>query len=161
MINTVIYVYIPSMYESTTTDNSPPFGYSGFPLLVLPPSTKNSQPSPFRISSSTYYKTVSFLSHCHYRPQRSCGKVMFLHLSVSHSVQRGVYPSMHWGRHPLGIHIPVCTGADTPRADISQYALWQTPPGQTYPSMYWGRHPPPGRRLLLRTVRILLECILV
>ena len=28
---------------------------------------------------------------------------MFLHLSVSHSVhrERGVYPSMHWGRHPL------------------------------------------------------------
>ena len=57
MINIVIYVHILSMYESTTTDNSPPFGYSGFPLLVLPPSTKNSQPSPFRISSSTYYKT--------------------------------------------------------------------------------------------------------
>ena len=30
-----------------------------------------------------------------------------------------------------------------------------------YPSMHWGRHPPPNRRLLLRTVRILLECILV
>ena len=25
-----------------------------------------------------------------YHPQRSCGKVMFLHLSVSHSVHRGV-----------------------------------------------------------------------
>ena len=32
-----------------------------------------------------------------------------------------------------------------------------TPRG--YPSMHWGRHPP-SRRLLLRTVRILLECIL-
>ena len=106
-----------------------------------------------------------------YRPQRSCGKVMFLHLSVSHSVHRGsVYPSMH------------CS--DTPSwADISQHALGQTPPpGQTYPSMHWGRHPllgrhipactgadtlrgqtppPPWRRLLLRTARILLECILV
>ena len=41
----------------------------------------------------------------------------------------GVYPSMHWDRHPPG----------------------QTPPGQTTPS----------RRPLQRTVRILLECILV
>ena len=56
--------------------------------------------------------------------KRSCGKVMFLHLSVGHSVHRGgVYPSMHW--------------ADTRRVD--------TPP-----------RPP-----LQRTVRILLECILV
>ena len=44
---------------------------------------------------------------------------MFLHLSVSHSVHRGV-----------------CLSA-------------------------CGKHPPPGRRLPLRTVRILLECILV
>ena len=51
---------------------------------------------------------------CCYRPQHSCGKVMFLHLSVSHSVHRGMYPRMHWGRHPLGRHIPVCTGADIP-----------------------------------------------
>ena len=59
---------------------------------------------------------------------------MFLHLSISHSVHRGgVYPSMYWGRHP--------------RADISQHALGQTPPGQTYPSMHWGRHTPPGRHI--------------
>ena len=87
----------------------------------------------------------------YYRPQRSCGKVMFLHLSVSHSVHRvcvgqpplrQTYPSMHWGRHP---------------------------PGQTYPSMHWGRHipvctvadTPTPRRPLQRTVRILMECILV
>ena len=54
--------------------------------------------------------------------KRSCAKVMFLHLSVSHSVHRGclpgacVYPSMHWadtpqadtplGRHSLGRHLP-------------------------------------------------------
>ena len=62
--------------------------------------------------------------------KRSCGKVMFLHLSAS--------------------------------------ACWDTPPGQTPPL---GRQPPlwqtpslgdtPSRWLLLRTVRILLECILV
>ena len=33
-------------------------------------------------------------------------------------------------------------------------------PRRVYPSMHWGRHPP-SRRLLLRAVRILLECILV
>ena len=55
--------------------------------------------------------------------KRSCGKVMLLHLSVSHSVHgRGVYPSMHW-------------------ADTS----WQTPPcGQTprRPGLPLDRHPP-------------------
>ena len=54
-----------------------------------------------------------------YRTQRSCGKVMLLHLSVSHSVHGGVYPSMHLGRvcvsqHVLGqrgVYIPECTWA--------------------------------------------------
>ena len=39
----------------------------------------------------------------YYRPQRSCGKVMFLHLSVSHSVHRvGLCPSMHHRSHDQG-----------------------------------------------------------
>ena len=78
---------------------------------------------------------------------------------------------MHWDRHPLSRHFPACLG-QTPPVQTSQHALGQTPPGQTYPSMHWGRHTPSpgrhpragtpaGRRLLLRTVRILLECILV
>ena len=58
-----------------------------------------------------------FLIHCNileeihlYRPQRSCGKVMFLHLSC-HSVQ-GVCPSACWDTHPpaqcmLG-YTPLC-----------------------------------------------------
>ena len=55
------------------------------------------------------------------------GKVMFLHLSVSHSVHRG--------------------------GCASQHAMGQTPPGQTPP----GRHPhpgqtPPGRHPLDTTV---------
>ena len=88
----------------------------------------------------------------YYRPQRSCGKVMFLHLSVSHSVHR------------------VCVGQTPPPEDISQHALGQTPPwadisqhalGQTYPSMHCDRPPPPPRRPLQWTVRILMECILV
>ena len=66
--------------------------------------------------------------------KRSCGKVMFLHLSVSHSVHRGS-TSVHAGIHP--------PGQTPPWAD--------TPPGQT----------PPSRRPLQRTVRILLECFLV
>ena len=62
-----------------------------------------------------------------YCPQRSCGKAMFLHLSVSHSVNR---------RRVSGRHIPP---GRHPRADTT----------------------PPSRQLLQRTVRILLECILV
>ena len=47
-----------------------------------------------------------FLSFITIRKQ-SCGKVMFLHLSVSHSVHRGVSASVHAGIHtPLGRHPP-------------------------------------------------------
>ena len=76
--------------------------------------------------------------------KRSCGKVMFLHLSVILSTGRGVWTTACWdtqppanppGRHPLG---QTPSPADTPRADT-----------------------PPSRRLLLRTVCILLQCILV
>ena len=60
-------------------------------------------------------------------------------------------------------------GADPPRADTPQD---QTPPGNRHPSPRsrqppradtppWSRHPPPQIRSLLRTVGILLECILV
>ena len=61
---------------------------------------------------------------------------MFLHLSVSHSVHGGVPAPVHPGIHPTGRH----------------------PPGQIPPP---GQTPSLGRRLLLRTVHILLECILV
>ena len=62
----------------------------------------------------------------YYRPQRSCGKVMFLHLSVILST-RGC--------------IRACIGADTPRADTPQ----ADPPGQTPPvdRHSLGRHPYP------------------
>ena len=58
--------------------------------------------------------------------KRSCGKVMFLHLSVSHSGHRGVYSSMHGGRH-------------TPWAD----SPWANTPLQTphLPSACWDTHP--------------------
>ena len=61
-----------------------------------------------------------------YRPQRSCGKVMFLHLSVILFTGGGVWYDTPW--------------ADTPG---------KTPPGQTHPPC---RHPscriPPGRHPL-------------
>ena len=68
----------------------------------------------------------------YYRPQRNCGKVMLLHLSVSHSVHGGVYLSMHWGRHPL---------ADTPpgRHPPGRYPPGQKPRWADTPLV---RHPP-------------------
>ena len=87
-----------------------------------------------------------------YRPQRSCGRVMFLHLSVSHSVYGGCV-SQHalrqTSQHALRQMPPQADisqhtlGQTPPQADISQHALGQTPPGQTYPGMHWGRQPPP------------------
>ena len=96
-----------------------------------------------------------------YRPQRSCEGYVFT--PVCHSVHRvGVCLSACWdttppqSRHPLGADTPQIRhppGADTP---------WNTHPPRpgTLPG---AGNPPPReqRRLLLRTVRILLECILV
>ena len=53
---------------------------------------------------------------------------------------------------PQGVSGPVHAGIHTPWADTP---LGRPPPGQTPPP----RQTPPSRRLLLRTVRILLECI--
>ena len=63
--------------------------------------------------------------------KQSCGKVMFLHLSVNLSTGEGVCPSVCWDTHPLGRH--------PPWADTS--------PGQTPPL---GRHTPPGQTPLFR-----------
>ena len=41
--------------------------------------------------------------------KRSCGKVMFLHLSVSHSINEGVSASVHAGIClPRGVYLPQC-----------------------------------------------------
>ena len=72
----------------------------------------------------------------------SCGKVMFSQASVILSTGGGVHPQADTplGTHPLDRHLP---------------------PGQTpTPPPPLGRHPT-LRRPLRRTVRILLECILV
>ena len=78
---------------------------------------------------------------CHlgssYRPQTKFAKVMFLHLSVSHSVHRGVSASVHAGTHPPWVQTP--PGADTPQeADTPKEA--DTPPRKRTPP--GSRHPP-------------------
>ena len=67
---------------------------------------------------------------------------MFLHLSVSHSVH---------------IYSP---SADTPKHTLpGQTPHWAHIPLADTPSRH--PHPRPNRRVLLRMVRILLECIIV
>ena len=56
--------------------------------------------------------------YANYRPQRSCGKAMFLQASVILFTGGGLYPSMHWGRHPL----------------LGRHPIGQTPPRQTPPT---------------------------
>ena len=95
-----------------------------------------------------------------YRPQTKFAKVMFLHLSVSHSVhRRGEY----LGRYsPWQVHPP------------EQVPPWQvhplagTLPGRVYPPGLvhspWACTPPGNAcwdTVNKRAVRILLECILV
>ena len=80
-----------------------------------------------------------------YRPQRSCEGYVFTPVWLSAGGGGGGLPQCMLGYH----HHPL---------------LEQAPPREQAPP--WSRHPPradtpPGRWLLLRTVRILLECILV
>ena len=102
----------------------------------------------------------------YYRPQRSCGKVMFLHLSVilftggrGCSVHAGIHTPLvrhppgqtPWTEHPsLGWH-----PRQTPLAWADNPTWAGTPIDRPSPPL------PASRWLLLRTVRILLECILV
>ena len=105
--------------------------------------------------------------------KRSCGKVMFYTCLSVILFTGGDLPQCKLGYTPfapLGPETPPRTRgrhppgpeADTPLSRPSQQTPPsrypsqadtppQTPPGQT----------PPSRRLLLRTIRILLECILV
>ena len=102
---------------------------------------------------------------------------MFLHLSVilftgggslgpgpgevGGSAQGGVKAQAH-------VFTPVChsvhRGGLGPGGEVGGLPWGSRPRPRgvcVYPSMHWGRPPPPSRWLLLRTVRILLECILV
>ena len=100
--------------------------------------------------------------------KRSCRKVKFSQACVKNSVQGEVYSP--WVDTPLGRHLP---WADKPpgRHPQADFSPGQThhidrylpPSADTHP---WadtpGKPPPPqGRRLLQRTVRILLECIII
>ena len=114
----------------------------------------------------------------YYRPQRSCEGCegyVFTPVCQSFCSQEGEY----LGRYPPPEQIYLWAGTPPP-CPRSRYTPGQvfplrqvppagTPPTQVHPGQLHppGQvHPPrqvhlPGRRLLLRTVRILLECILV
>ena len=94
-------------------------------------------------SIQTYYESYHFSYH--YRPQRSCGKVMFLHLSVCHSVHRG--------RHAWGGGVRGGGHAWQRGAPDRGHACGEGGGG--------GRSAWQERRPLQRVVRILVECILV
>ena len=93
-------------------------------------------------------------------------KVMSLQVSVcpqggSASVHVGIHPP---NQAPAWDQTPPDSRPPDPR---SRHPLDQAPPGSRHPPI-WEQtppsleaEPPPSRRLLLRTVRILLECILV
>ena len=90
---------------------------------------------------------IPYLYSSFYLPQTKFAKIMFLYLSVSHSVHRGgVSASVHAGIHP---HEQTPPWANTPLGV-------DTPPGS--------KRPPPAQCMLgntanKRAVRILLECI--
>ena len=126
---------------------------------------------------------TSFFNITFYRPQRSCEGYVFTLVCQSFCSQGGVPAPGGTYPHPPGRYPPPAgtpPGRYTPWAGTPpaprRYTPWQvhplgryTPPAGTPPGRYTPRagtpHPPgrytPGRRLLLRTVRILLECILV
>ena len=97
-----------------------------------------------------------------YRPQRSCGKIIFSQASVSHSVHRGgVCLGACWdlhtpSRYPPGRYTPSGRYTPPPR----QYTPWAgTSPRQVPPQL--SRYTPPPWQSLQWTVRILLDCFLV
>ena len=102
-------------------------------LTIFSSSLMSTPPFVFGINISFFFHTEVFTV------RNEFAKVMFLHLSVC---LQGGLPQCMLGYHPRTRHPP------------QEQALPRqpgTPPRQA----------PPSRRLLLRTVRILLECILV
>ena len=112
-----------------------------FKEVVYPVDTvKNGHQNQWQAQANAWTDRLHVLK---YRPQRSCGKVVFLHLFVSHSVHGGVSASGPGG---------VCYTHTHPWADTRQE---DNPPGQTPPWEHtplgrhlWadtplGRHPPP------------------
>ena len=114
----------------------------------------------------------------YYRPQTKFTKVMFLHLSVGHSVHKGVSrprPGGEVGGSAWGVSRPrprgevgeSAWGCPGPGWGVSRPRLGGPDPDPGCPglgrcvSQHGLRQTPPSRWLLLRTVCILLECILV
>ena len=85
----------------------------------------------------------SVTSYCLYRPQRSFGKVMFLHLSASCLFTGGVSLSACWDTPPRQVHPPAGTPpwAGTPPSPTGKVdpSRTGTPPGQVHPP---GRYTP-------------------
>ena len=117
-----------------------------------------------------------FVCLLYYRPQTKFAKIMFLHLSVSHSVYGGGRCLPQCMLRYTAPKADTSLGADTPQEQTPSGAdtLWSRPlpgadtllsrhpPKQTPPL---SRHPPVqcmlGDTGNKRAVRILLECILV
>ena len=106
-----------------------------------------------------------------YRPQRSWGKVMFLHVSVTlfimgyPSMHCRWYPSMPCSRSPGGVSRPTSKGKlrGLARGDLQAHTLLQgvaCARGGSSPGGFYSRGETPRWQLLLGAVRILLECIL-
>ena len=113
------------------------------------------------------HKPISVLlcsSAIHYRPQRSFEGYVFTCVCLSTGEST-------WAGTPLGPDTPPGTRYTPwdqihPRYQVHPPGTRYTPPGPGTPPGQVHTHPgpgthPPSRRLLLRTVRILLECILV
>ena len=96
---------------------------------------------------------------------------MFLHVSVcpqggvvyQHVLQEVSQHALQVSRVGIQAHTQGGAWGVWPGGGLQAYSqggLQAHTGGEAYPSMHWGR-PPPGWWLLLREVRILLECILV
>ena len=82
---------------------------------------------------SLYLVTVFLSFSVFYRPQRSCGKVMFLHLTVSHSVHRGQGDLCQGDPSPLDKDLPR-TGTPLDRHPLDRKpSLDRDPPSRQRP----------------------------
>ena len=123
---------------------------------ILESSVKDRILSKFACESLTCMLSSSSLKF--YLPQRSCGKVMF-YTGVCYSVHRRgpSWADTPWAdTPPLQQTPPPPMGRHPPSRHPLPSACWDTPPAQCM----LGYTPLP-QRPLQRTVRILLECILV
>ena len=99
-----------------------------------------------------------------YHPQRRCSKVMFLHLTVSLSVHRGVCLKACWDIPPRQVHpqVGIPPGQVHPPRQVHPTPLAGTPQSRYTPlaGTPQGRYTP-LQWSLQWTVHILLECFLV